>query len=75
MSEIALQVDGLSCGGCVGSLTKRLDQVDGVTDVSIDLVSGGTSTVHVRSDGTVAVEDLYAAVTAAGKRLVEPAVA
>jgi len=69
MSDLELFVDGLNCGGCVKSLTTRLLAVPGVTDVTIDLVSGGTSTVHVTGEAWVAQADLEAAIVAAGKRM------
>ena len=38
---IALRVGGMTCSGCVHKLTTRLMAVPGVTDVEIDLPSGG----------------------------------
>jgi copper chaperone CopZ len=43
-------VSGMTCGHCVTAVTQELTQLPGVTDVSIDLVAGGTSSVHVISD-------------------------
>ena len=43
-------VSGMTCGHCVTAVTAELTQLPGVTGVSIDLVAGGTSTVHVVSD-------------------------
>lgn len=73
MYKVDLMVDGLNCSGCVGGLTKRLVQVAGVTDVTIDLVPGGTSTAHVVGEHALVMGDLESAVTAAGKRLATPA--
>jgi copper chaperone len=47
MSTQTFQVDGLTCGHCVGHVSTELKAVDGVQDVRVDLVAGGTSTVHV----------------------------
>jgi copper chaperone CopZ len=69
MSNVELLVDGLNCGGCVKTLTTQLEAVPGVLGVSIDLVSGGTSTVHVTSTTAIGPADLEAAVIAAGKRM------
>ena len=69
MTDTALLVNGLNCTGCVGTLTKRLLQVPGVEDVTIDLVSGATSTVHVSSIGAMNLATLEAAVAAAGKTM------
>ena len=72
MTDTALLVNGLNCTGCVGTLTKRLLQVPGVEHVSIDLVSGATSTVHISSNGDVNLATLEAAVVAAGKTVAGP---
>ena len=43
-------VTGLTCGHCAGAVTEELSAVEGVEEVSVDLVAGGTSTVTVRAD-------------------------
>ena len=40
MQTTHLNVTGMSCGGCVGSVTKALKAVDGVDDVSVSLEAG-----------------------------------
>ena len=42
-------VTGMTCAHCVGAVESELREVPGVTDVSIDLVAGGTSHVTVTS--------------------------
>ena len=69
MTETTMHVDGLNCSGCVGTLTKKLMLVPHVTDARVDLVPGGTSSVHVTSDIDIASSDLEGAVVAAGKRI------
>lgn len=49
MSSFVFEVDGLKCQGCVGRLSRTLTALDGVGEVSVELVSGGTSTVSVTS--------------------------
>lgn len=66
MSTQTFPVTGLTCGHCVGSVTAELNQIPGVTDVQIDLVAGGTSTVTISSDTTVAEQDVAAALDEAG---------
>ncbi len=34
---MTLPVEGMSCGGCVASVTRALQQVPGVTEVQVDL--------------------------------------
>ena len=40
METIALKVSGMTCGGCVGSVTRVLKAVPGVTEVSVQLTPG-----------------------------------
>jgi copper chaperone len=42
-------VTGMTCGHCVSVVTAELEALDGVSDVAVDLVAGGTSTVTVTS--------------------------
>lgn len=51
------------CGGCANSIKKALGQVDGVSDVAVD-VSAKTVTIH-HDDGT-SRETLVAALDRAG---------
>jgi copper chaperone CopZ len=43
-------VTGMTCSHCVTAVTEELSALPGVTEVSVDLVAGGTSTVTVTSD-------------------------
>ena len=36
----AITVTGMSCQHCVGAVTKALEAIDGISDVSVDLLSG-----------------------------------
>ena len=40
MEQLKLQVSGMSCGGCVNSVTKALQAVPGVAEVKVTLESG-----------------------------------
>ena len=40
MSEINLNVSGMTCGSCVKHVTNALKTLDGVGDVSVDLATG-----------------------------------
>jgi copper chaperone len=62
-------VVGMTCGHCVGAVDQELRAVAGVTDVSINLVAGGTSQVTVTSDVPLARDDVAAAVDEAGYAL------
>jgi copper chaperone CopZ len=40
MSTTTYTVTGMTCGHCVSSVTEEVSELDGVTDVSVDLASG-----------------------------------
>lgn len=66
------QVDGMTCGHCAKSVTEEITALDGVSDVQVELVAGGTSTVTVTSDAPVERDSIAAAVTEAGYALTPP---
>jgi copper chaperone CopZ len=59
-------VTGMTCGHCVSAVTSELKEIDGVTDVSVDLVAGGTSSVTVDSALSVDEAAVAAALDEAG---------
>ena len=60
------QVTGMTCGHCAGAVTDELTELPGVTDVAVDLVAGGTSTVRVTGDRAVSDDLVAAALEEAG---------
>jgi copper chaperone len=64
-------VSGMTCGHCVKSVTQELSSLDGVQEVSVDLVAGGTSTVTVTSDAALDADAVRGAVDEAGYAVVE----
>ena len=69
MTTETYPVVGMTCEHCVASVDSELRSVPGVTDVSIDLVAGGTSQVTVTSAEPLARDDVAAAVDEAGYAL------
>lgn len=65
-------VNGMTCGHCVGSVTKELKTLDGVTSVAVDLASGGTSTVTVESSAPLDDDAVAAAIDEAGYDVAGP---
>ncbi len=63
MSTPTYTVVGMTCGHCVDSMTEEVGQVPGVTDVGVDLTSGGLT---VTSDTDVDDDAVRAAVEEAG---------
>lgn len=69
-ASTAYQVEGMTCGHCAKSVTEELTALDGVSDVRINLVAGGTSTVTVTTARPLSAEAVRTAVEEAGYTLV-----
>ena len=67
MSTSSFTVIGMTCGHCVSSVTEEVSQVPGVTDVDVDLATGGLT---VTSDTPVDDTAIQAAVEEAGYSVV-----
>ncbi|MGV1007482.1 MAG: heavy-metal-associated domain-containing protein [Dermatophilaceae bacterium] len=66
MSTQTFRVDGLTCDHCVHAVTTELTALHGVNDVRVELVVGGTSTVHVEADRALSDVDIMTALDEAG---------
>lgn len=66
MSTTTFTVDGMTCGHCVHAVSTELSALDGVTDVQVELVAGGSSPVTVTSAAPLADDVVAAAVVEAG---------
>lgn len=55
----SFQVRGMTCGHCASAVTDEITQLPGVSDVAVNLVAGGTSTVRVT--GTEPLDDALVA--------------
>jgi copper chaperone CopZ len=66
MSTQTFEVVGLTCGHCASAVTEELGALDGVTDVRVDLVAGGTSHVAVAAERELAQAEVDAALDEAG---------
>jgi copper chaperone len=64
-----IQVDGMTCGHCVASVTEELGALEGVSAVDVDLVAGGRSAVSVTSAVQLDPAAVEAAVEEAGYTL------
>jgi copper chaperone CopZ len=64
-------VEGMTCGHCVSSVTEELTEVDGVTEVTVELASGRPSTVSVTSEAPLDDATVGAAIEEAGYTLVK----
>ena len=59
-------VTGMTCGHCVASVTEEVEALEGVTDVAVDLSSGGLT---VTSDRPLDPTAVRGAVEEAGYQL------
>ncbi|MBW9207864.1 heavy-metal-associated domain-containing protein [Mumia sp. zg.B53] len=59
-------VTGMTCGHCAGAVKEEIGALEGVRSVDVDLVAGGTSSVHVTSDVPLDDAAVAAAVDEAG---------
>lgn len=66
MSEHSYTVTGMTCAHCVASVSEEISEIDGVSDVRVDLPTGG---VTVTSTGPLDDARVRAAVTEAGYQL------
>lgn len=66
MATATYTVTGMTCGHCVQSVTEEVSEVQGVTEVAVDLPTGK---VTVTSEQPVPEDRIRAAVTEAGYQL------
>ena len=69
MSTTTYQVQGMTCGHCVGSVSREVGRLEGVTGVEIELVPDGVSTLTVSSAAPLETTQVAAAVAEAGYEL------
>ncbi|KTR50825.1 MULTISPECIES: heavy-metal-associated domain-containing protein [Curtobacterium] len=70
MTTETVAVTGMTCEHCVTSVTEEVSELAGVTDVAVDLVPGGSSSVTVTSDSPIDDQALRAAIAEAGYEVV-----
>jgi copper chaperone len=66
MASVAYEVTGMTCEHCSRAVSAELRNLDGVTDVRVDLVPDGRSSVLVVSEIPLAVPAVAAALDEAG---------
>jgi copper chaperone len=66
MAETIYTVEGMTCEHCVRSVTEEVSEIDGVTDVAVNLPTGA---VTVKSAKDLEIDDVRAAVEEAGYKL------
>ena len=66
MNTQTFAVTGMTCGHCVSAVTSELKDLPGVTDVDVELVAGGASTVTVAATAPLTDDQVAAALDEAG---------
>ncbi len=66
MTSATYQVTGMTCEHCVHAVTGELKSLGGVSDVRVDLVPGGLSSVTVTSEAPLTGQQVAAALDEAG---------
>jgi copper chaperone len=66
MASVAYEVTGMTCEHCSRAVSAELNSLAGVTDVRVDLVPDGRSSVLVVSEAPLPVEAVAAALDEAG---------
>ena len=66
MNTQTFAVTGMTCGHCVSAVTSELKDLPGVTDVDVELIAGGSSTVTVDATTPLTDEQVAAALDEAG---------
>ncbi|WP_404380329.1 heavy-metal-associated domain-containing protein [Knoellia locipacati] len=56
----------MTCGHCVSAVTTELKDLPGVTEVDVDLVAGGSSSVTVATTAPLTDDQVAAALDEAG---------
>jgi copper chaperone CopZ len=72
MSTQNFAVDGMTCGHCASAVTEELKALDGVSDVRVALVAGGTSAVTVDATRELTPAEVAAALDEAGNYSLVP---
>jgi copper chaperone len=66
MTSQTYQVTGMTCEHCVRAVTEELESLDGVREVTVELVPEGSSAVTVTSAGPLPTGAVAAALDEAG---------
>ena len=69
MTSATYQVTGMTCEHCVRAVTGELQGLDGVREVTVELVPEGSSAVTVTSEAPLPVGAVAAALDEAGDYL------
>jgi copper chaperone len=67
MASATYEITGMTCDHCVRAVSEELKNLDGVSEVAVDLVPGGVSAVTVTSETRLTGDAVAAALEEAGE--------
>lgn len=70
MTTQELKITGMTCQHCANAVTQEISALEGVSNVDVNLVEGGTSTATVTADPMPSPAQLAEAVDEAGYTIV-----
>ena len=59
----SIKINGMSCGHCVASVTNALNEIEGITDVQVDLEKGAAT---YKQEKEIALETIKDAISKIG---------
>jgi copper chaperone len=66
VSTQTVPVSGLTCHGCVDTVTEQLTAAAGVESISIDLVEGGISNITITAAKELSDDEIQTALSGGG---------
>lgn len=66
MASATYSVTGMTCDHCVRAVTEELTNLDGVSEVAVELVPGGVSSVTVTGEAPLSADTVAVALDEAG---------
>ncbi|OIQ76518.1 heavy-metal-associated domain protein [mine drainage metagenome] len=70
--ELKYGVTGMTCGHCVHAVTEEVSALTGVSEVKIDLINGGQSTMTLTTENGIDFDQVKEAVAEAGDYVAVP---
>jgi copper chaperone len=64
-------VEGMTCGHCVSAVTKEVTELEGVSEVSVELEPEGQTLVTISAEVDIPRSDVVKAIAEAGYSVVE----
>ena len=67
MTTSTFKITGLTCDHCVNAIKEEVGEIAGVTNIEVELVKGGKSTLTIQADRALTKADIAPAIEEAGE--------